>query len=127
MWGLEFVVQMHWLNLASIRNINFSKNHNFQTCFYDILLYFTLFTQIGFVNAGVSVLNSASHILLNKRIRKLETHWDKRIKDLTKTNAKFKRCKFFFIDSYYLIWRVIDYWVIPTPLLGVGRGRVSRV
>ena len=65
------------------------------------MIFYLLFcTQIGFVNAGVSVLNSASHILLNKRIRKLETHWDKRIKDLTKTNTKFKRCKFFFfIDN----------------------------
>ncbi|XP_066920302.1 uncharacterized protein [Clytia hemisphaerica] len=71
--------------------------------------------QIGFVNAGVSVLNTASHILLNKRIKKLENHWDRRIRELTRANTNFKRCfvtsglTFFFLSllTGFFLWQLL--------------------
>lgn len=73
--------------------------------------------EIGFVQAGVSVLNSASQLLLNKHIKRLENHWDRRIKNLQKTNTKFKRC---IISSGLVVFFVsvltgIFLWQLLTP------------
>ena len=51
------------------------------------------------VQAGVSVLSSASQILLNKRIRDMEQHWNDKIRVLTKSNNRFRRCKFSDFES----------------------------
>lgn len=48
--------------------------------------------EIGMVQAGVSVLSSASQLLLNKRLKDMEHHWERKIAKLKKSNRRFRRC-----------------------------------
>ena len=45
------------------------------------------------VQAGVSVLSSVSEILLNRRLRVIETHWGTELSKVKKSNVRTKKCK----------------------------------
>ena len=46
------------------------------------------------VQAGVSVLNSASQVLLSKRLRKITDHWGSELSKIKKSNKRIKKCRY---------------------------------
>ena len=45
------------------------------------------------VQAGVSVLNSASQVLLSKRLREITDHWGSELSKMKRSNKRVKKCK----------------------------------
>ena len=45
------------------------------------------------VQAGVSVLNSASQVLLSKRLREITDHWGSELSKMKRSNKRIKKCK----------------------------------
>jgi len=62
--------------------------------------------ELGMVKAGVSVLNSASQVLLNRRLRSMNTTWNDKLDNLKRSNKRLRKI-FCFAVIFGLIFAIL--------------------